>query len=264
MTELRTPTEAISSVQQIVAGLPACIVGSSVAAEAYGLPLGKEADIDVFCFSPEAAVVTIQKLLSVFEIAPRFDRVWRRWLKFGMPSWHTLSMKLTDPATGLMVNIVHKKIAKHPVSTLSAVLESFDFGLLAMGYDLELGTFHDMRSYMFPTLDPNGPLPLMHLRRDSWRNGFISEYQGLREMGRYAKYCSYGFDMSLVKDDLIEGYLNAASYLSDRDNPQKQMLSKIYYSAADKLEHDDIDALHQVSAMLPTLDSLDTLMDALE
>ena len=264
MHELLTPSEAISSVHQLVTELPACIVGSSVAAETYGLPLGNEADIDVFCFTPEAVMVTVQKLFSDFDLTPRFERVWKRWLKYGMSNWHTLSIKLEHRKTGLTVNVVHKKVGRAPVSTLSQVLESFDFGLLAMGYDVELGTFHDMRSYMFPSLDPDGPLPLMHLRRDSWRNGFISEYQGLREMGRYSKYCGYGFDMSLVKQDLIEGYMNAATYLSERDNPQKQMLSKLYYSAADKIENDDLAALDQVSQMLPTLDSLDTLMDALE
>ena len=76
------------------------------------------------------------------------------------------------------------------------------------------GPIQDMRAYLFPGHDINGPLPLMPQRRDAWRGGFISQYQGMRELGRYAKYARYGYDMSAVQNDLIEGYMNAATYMS--------------------------------------------------
>ena len=144
------------------------------------------------------------------------------------------------------------------------MLESFDFGLLGAGYDLELGIFQDMRTYLFPGLDIDGPLPLMPQRRDAWRGGFISQYQGMRELGRYAKYALYGYDMSAVQDDLIEGYMNAASYMSNRTEPEKQMLARIYWVAADKLRMNDLEDLEEFGKLIVTTDALDAIMDELE
>lgn len=266
MTELMSPTELISTVSSIVARLPACIAGSSVAAEAYGLPLGRYADLDVLCFTPEALVLGVERLRQAgFEIEERYTRVWARWLKYGMKGWHTNSLKMLDPVTGAEVNLVYKLVGKKPLNTLAQVLESFDFGLLGMGYDLERGTYQDLRSYMFPGRDIDGPLPMMPLRRDDWRQGFMSQYQGLRQVGRYAKYVDYGYDMSEVKDDLYEGYMAAGSYMASRtDSEEKQLLSSIYYAIADKVMVDDVDELKKVGGQLVHLDQLDEIMEALE
>ena len=264
MTELMTPTELIGSVAQQLTALPACIAGSAVAAEVYGRPLGPFADVDVFCYSDSAMIVGTMKLLQAgFEVEDRHTRVWHRWVRYGMSAWHTNSLKLLSP-DGAEVNLVYKKTNKHPLTSLSAVLESFDFGLLGAGYDLELGTFQDMRSYLFPGMDVEGPLPLMPQRRDAWRGGFISQYQGLRELGRYAKYAGYGYDMSAVKQDLIEGYMNAASYMGNRTEPEKQVLSRIYYTAAEKLQMNDLEDLEEFGKLIVTTDALDTIMDELE
>lgn len=255
----------IGTVVQDVATLPACVAGSVAAFETFGLPVGKYSDIDIFCYSPNALMVGAQRLLSQgYEVSERHERVWWRWLKYGFNSWHTNSLKLINPY-GFEVNLVSKILNKSQLSSLSQVLESFDFGLLATGYDLETGTRHDMRSYMFPSWDVDGPLPMMPARRDAWRAGFISQYQGLRELGRYAKYARYGFDMSEVKDDLTTGYYNAATYNGGRtDSSEKQQLSKIYYSAAEQLEADELDKLEAVGKLMIELDSLDAIMDALE
>src|SRR5690606_25778178 len=129
---------------------------------------------------------------SGYELAERSERLWHRWLRYGVDHWHTNSIKLIEPGTDLEVNLIYKSVNRNPLTSLSQVLESFDVGLLGSGYDLELGLKQDLRSFLFPGYDIDGPLPLMPQRRDSWRGGFISQYQGLRELGRYAKYCRYG------------------------------------------------------------------------
>lgn len=263
MADNLTPSEAISQVIDVLGALPACIAGSASSAETYGLELGRFSDIDVFVFSEFALATAAQRLVAAgFDIEPVHSRVYARWMKYGLNSWHTNSLKTVRD--GLECNLVYKTVDRKPLSSLSQVLESFDFGLLGTGYDLERGIKMDLRGYLFPGLDPDGPLPLMPARRDSWRGGFISQYQGLRELGRYAKYAQRGYDMSLVKDDLIEGYLQAALYLSTRTESEKKLLSQIYFTAVDKLRIDDFDDLEVAGKSMLTLDSLDAIMDALE
>jgi hypothetical protein len=121
-----------------------------------------------------------------------------------------------------------------------------------------------MRAFLFPGLDPDGPLPLMPNKRSNWRNGFISQYNGLREVGRYAKYHGYGYDLSAVKDDLVTGYWAGSSYMSTRFEPEKQQLGKIYETIAIKIEDDAIDELVEAYKTLDYNDSLDAIMEALE
>lgn len=259
------PSEAIGVVAQEITALPACIAGSAVSAETYGLPFGKFSDVDVFCFSKEALISGVQRLLAAdFTVDDRHARVWHRWLKYGVGGWHTNSLKMHDPTGDIETNLIFKVTNKIPLTSLSDVLESFDFGLLATGYDMEVGIKRDMRSYLFPTYDIDGPLPMMPARRDAWRGGFISQYQGLRELGRYAKYAQRGYDMSLVKDDLVEGYLAAASYMATRTEEDKLLLSRIYYAAGEMVLRDDFDELEEAGKQLITLDSLDAIMEAIE
>lgn len=259
-----TPSEAIASVSEALGVLPACIAGSTVAAETYGLPLHASSDLDVFCFSEQALVVGAQRLLNKdFTLSERFERVWQRWLRYGLQGWHTNSLKLLSP-DGIETNLVYKLVGKHPLTSLASVLESFDFGLLATGHDLTLQKKMDLRSFLFPDLDPDGPLPLLPHKREGWVNGFISQYNGLREMGRYAKYVEYGYDMTLVKPDLITGYQEAALYLMQRDQAEKIQLGEIYLAIAMKIEGDAIEEMREAAKEILTLDSLDAIMEALE
>ena len=107
---------------------------------------------------------------------------------------HTNSIKLEAPS-GLDVNVIHKTVGGIEITTMSAVLESFDFGLLAVGDDLNLGLTRDLRAYLFPGYDINGPLPLMPEKEAAVRRGMFSQYDGLRRPGRYAKYVRYGYDI---------------------------------------------------------------------
>lgn len=253
----------IADVSTTLAGDPVFLAGSLVAEETYGLN-NAHSDVDIFCPTSHVLISTGQKLLMQgYTLDDRFSRVWARWLRYGFKTWHTNSLRMLSP-TGVETNLVYKLSDGHPTTSLSQVLESFDFGLLGVGYELETGLRRDLRPYLFPGYDLDGPLPMMPSKRDNWRNGFISQYNGLRESGRYAKYAGYGYDMSLVKDDLVEGYWSAASYMANHFDPDKQQLGKIYEAIAQHIELDNIDELATASKKIDYNDSLDVIMEALE
>jgi hypothetical protein len=258
-----TASALIADVRNLLRGSPVYLAGSLVAAETYGKNNAHH-DVDLFCPTPQVLISTGQKLLDAgFKLDDRFSRVWERWLRYGFKTWHTNSLRMHD-AMGTEYNLVYKLTDGHPTTSLGQVLESFDFGLLATGYDLECGSFRDMRGYLFPGLDPDGPLPMMPNKRSNWRNGFISQYNGLREIGRYAKYHGYGYDMSAVKDDLATGYMAAASYFTNAFDADKQQLGKIYEVCYIHIEDDNIDQLAEAAKLIDYKDSLDKIMEALE
>ncbi len=91
--------------------------------------------------------------------------------------------------------------------------------------------------------------------------GLISQYNGTREPGRYAKYVKYGFDLSLVKPDLVEGFYASAVYWRNRGDDDHIKLAEIYEIIAAKIEFDEIDELNvvgnKVSFIRPTDDEDD-------
>lgn len=253
----------IDDVRKLLAGDPVFMAGSLVAEHAHAKS-NAHVDVDLFCPNPFVLIATGQKLLdNGFKFGDRFDRVWARWMKYGMGTWHTNSVKLFSPG-GIEYNLVYKLVGKKATTSLAEVIESFDFGLLAMGWDLQSDRFLDMRSYLFPGLDPDGPLPMMPNKRDDWRNGFISQYNGMREFGRYAKYHNYGYDLTAVKDDLVTGYRQAFLYLGSHFDPEKQQLGRIYDAIAQHIEVDNIDHLVEASKEMDYKDALDSIMESLE
>ena len=254
----------VADVRQLLAGEPVYFAGSLVAADTYGMSTTAYNDVDLFCPTNQVLISVGQRLLDAgFTLDDRFKRVWARWLRYGFKTWHTNSLKLHSP-WGVEFNLVYKLTDGHPTTSLGQVLESFDFGLLGVGYDMEHDQFRDMRGYLFPGLDPDGPLPLMPNKRENWRNGFISQYNGIREVGRYAKYHDYGYDLTSVKDDLVTGYREAASYMSTAFKPEKQQLGKIYEVIAQHIEDDNILELREASKKIEYEDALDVIMAALE
>lgn len=253
----------IADVRALLTGEPVFLAGSLVAEQTYGKS-NAHTDVDLFCPTANVLIATGQRMLDAgYKLDDRMERVWVRWLRYGFKTWHTNSLKLHSP-NGTEFNLVYKLTDGHPTTSLGQVLESFDFGLLGTGYDLESDTYRDMRPYLFPGLDVDGPLPLMPNKRSNWRNGFISQYNGLREVGRYVKYHGYGYDLSEVKDDLVTGYWSASAYMATTRDPDKQQLGKIYEAIAIKIEDDEIDELAQAYKTLDYNDSLDVIMEALE
>lgn len=257
----------VADVMQRIKGEPVFFAGSLVSAETYGL--SGYHDVDLFCPTPQVFISLGTKLrMQGFTTDDRFERAWQRWLKYGFKSWHTNSFKLFDP-NGVEWNLVYKLTDGHPTTSLAQVLESFDFGLLGTGYDVETGSYRDLRPYLFTgfktsDIEAGCALPMMPNKRDNWRNGFISQYNGLRECGRYAKYHDYGYDLSLVKDDLSTGYWEASAYFAGSFDPEKQQLGKIYEAIAQHIDFDNIDQLRQAAAKIDFKDSLDVIMEHLE
>jgi hypothetical protein len=257
------PDEAIAESIELLRGTPVYMAGSCAAARAYDMDCGFS-DLDLFVPTQQVLISTIQTLLNNgYTVDDRYMRVWHRWLRYGLKGWHTNSMRLHS-RLDVETNVVYKIVDGHPTSTLAQVLESFDFGLLGVGYDMEQETWRDLRPYLFPDVPLGDALPLMPGRRDAWRNGYISQYNGLREAARYAKYHRYGYDMSLIKDDLIAGYRMVASYHLSQPDDDKQMLGQIYHTLGDKIEDNEIEELITSYKTLDFKDSLDQIMEALE
>lgn len=260
-------TTVINDMRGRLKGEPVFMAGSLVAAQAHGLDEAWS-DVDIFCPTDQVLVATVQKLLGQgFTFFDRFERVWDRWLRYGFKHWHTNSMRMMSP-NGIEVNLVYKLIGGHPTNSLAQVLESFDFGLLGVGYDLEYDQFRDLRSYLFPDifspLHPELGLPMMPDKERAWSNGFISQYNGLREAGRYAKYYSYGYDLSQVRDTMSQGYWIASEYHLSRPDDEGKMLGAIYESIATRFDNDEIEELIEAYKTLDFKDSLDAIMEALE
>jgi hypothetical protein len=261
MTTL-SPDAVIDKVLRQLHGTPAFLAGSCAAAAAQGHD--EFHDVDIFVPSQGVLFTTIQRLLDQgYCLDDRFDRVWYRWQRFGLKGWHTNSMRLHS-LDDVETNVIFKLVDGHPTTSLGQVLESFDFGLLGVGYDIETGTFRDMRPYLFPNLQPDGPLPMMPSKRGNWRQGFISQYNGMREGARLAKYAGYGYDMSMVIDDLVTGYRMAASYHLSQFDSDKQLLGEIYQVIADRIELGELEELATSYATLDFNDPLDDIMAKLE
>lgn len=261
--------DIIDDVRSRLKGEPVFLAGSLVAEDVHGLT-NAHSDVDLFCPTPGALMTVGQKLLCQgYTLDDRFSRVWQRWVRYGFKQWHTNSLRMEDPF-GNEVNLVYKLADGHPTTSLSQVLESFDFGLLGAGWELESDTFRDLRPYLFPqhtlpdgSISSGQALPMMPNKRSNWRNGFISQYNGLREMGRYAKYASYGYNMLYIKDDLSTGYWQASSYLVNHFDDEKQQLGRIYQTIAQHIDADNFDHMLKSSKEIDYKDALDEIMEAL-
>lgn len=260
-----TASDAVQLVLAQAQGLRCYLTGSAAAAAdkaSAGIPGFEHAysDVDLFVGAENEWIRSIQYLVdSGYTFAPRMDMLWQRILHYGTHGWQTNSMRLFNPE-GIEVNLIYKTVGRHPTPSLSQVIETFDFGLLSVGWETETGTFRDARSYQFPTLAPHGPLPLLPWRRESTVNGHFREHQGLRTFGRAARYFhTYGYDGSFVVPDLVQGYQNAALYLSDRTDEAKRELGLMYQKIALLLDDRDWPALIEAAEIVPKMDTIDEL-----
>lgn len=262
--------DAVNLVLGQTKGLRCYLTGSAAASAAKqmaGIPGFDDtySDVDLFIGSENEWVRSIQYLIDHgYTFGPRMDMLWYRILHYGTKGWHTNSMKLHSPE-GIEVNLIYKTTGdRQRTDSLSAVLHTFDFGLLALGWETEDGTYRDLRPYMFGGLDVEGPLPLLPWRRESIKQGHFREHQGLRTFGRAARYFyDYGFDGNSVVPDLVEGYHNAAEYYTNRMEPEKIQLGEIYRSAAFLLDDRDWIKIKEASDLLPRMNTLDEIYELL-
>lgn len=264
---------AVEKVLEDLKGFRAFLTGSAAAAVAHDKPLAYT-DIDVFTPNQGVYYTAIQRLKDVgYTVAnERFELMWDRQMNIGFNRWHTNSMKLLDDLTGTEVNIIYKLVDGHETTTLAQVIESFDFGLLGMGYNLKSGNYHDMRSYLFPGFAKLGqdtgwgiPLPLLEYRQGQLSKGLMSQHIMLRTPGRYTRYADeYGYDLSLVKPVLVDGYLKYHEYKSNRSKPEDQALGQIALALSQHMEFDEFNELRKFEADLPKADGLDQVLASLE
>lgn len=248
----------------------ACIAGSAVAAETYGLHRSYD-DIDVFAYG-NSSLISIATLLldNGFTFASDNEAMkWDRWLAWDLNmGWKTNSVKLVGHSNPHLedyeINVVYKTFEKQPVKRLSMVLESFDFGHLASGYELHSGTYRDMRPYFFPHESSNNALPLLPDRQDRWVNGLITQYTGIRQAGRAVKYIGYGYDLSRVVPDLVNGYRIASMHHEGHFDPEKRVLGEIYGRLADHLEDGEFDKIREADKLLPQWRDVDAILERLD
>lgn len=259
--------DAVNQVLADIRGLPVFLTGSAPAAMVYDNQFAYT-DVDLFVPNEGMYFATVTQLLNKgYSLeSDRYEKMWRRHCNHGFKNWHTNSMKLLDDLTGTEVNVVYKKVDGHETTQLSQVLESFDFGLLAVGFDVELGTFHDMRSYFFGLgADDGRALPMLPYRNRAISQGLMSQHVMLRTPGRYHRYaCTYGYDLSKVKPTLVEGYWEYARYKAKRSKPEDLTLGRIAAALAASIETDKFDELHHFEKQLPMSDGLDEIMASLE
>jgi len=251
-----------------VAGLPAFLAGSSAAAVAHDLQ-HSYTDIDLFVPKEGVYFALVQHLLSNgYEIeGDRFERMWQRHLNYGFNAWHTNSMKLIDSTFGTEVNVIYKRVERHETTQLSQVIESFDFGLLGVGYETATKTLRDMRGYLFPSIKgatSGAPLPMIDYRRSNIEQGFMSSHIMMRTPGRYARYEGYGYDMSRVKPTMVDGYHAYADYKEQRTKVEDVTLGKIARLLAQHLEYDNFEEIRKYEKTIPMSDGLDDILEALE
>lgn len=261
--------QAVDLVVDQAKGLRCYLAGSAASAaykEAMGITGFDRAwhDVDLFVGSENEWVRSIQCLIDHgYTFGERMEMMWNRVLHYGTHGWHTNSMRLLNPQ-GIEVNLVYKTVSRKPTDSLSQVIETFDFGLLGMGWETETGVFRDLRPYMFPGLDPEGPLPMLPWRREAFEQGHFREHQGLRTFGRAQRYFdSYGYDGSAVLPSLIGGYFNAAAYYTNRMEPEKIQLGQMYQEIGLLLDKQDWPKLEEAAALLPRMNALDEIYELL-
>lgn len=257
--------DAVDKVLHDTAGLPSFLTGSSAAAVVHGFD-NAYSDIDLFVGNPGQYFMLVTHLLNHgYSIADsRFERMWSRHVQMGFNQWHTNSMRLLDDATGTEVNVIYKRVDGHETTRLSQVIESFDFGLLGVGYETATGRFRDMRGYLFPDHNPDGPLPMMEYRVGTVGLGLMSQHIMLRTAGRYVRYHGYGYDMSEVKPTLVQGYANYALYKANRTKEEDLALGEIAQRIGVSIDNDDFDQLIEMEQLIPRADGLDEILAALE
>ena len=235
-----TARQQVDEIRSLLAGRPGYLVGSSVAGAIYDRDFS---DVDVFVPSVAALSSITQFLLSSHAVLDaQEERKWSRWNDYGLGDWSTNSIKI-ETLSGIEVNVVYKVVNKTPLTTLHGVLGSFDFGYVAMGYDLKDNTFHDGREFWFGKGCDFNHLGMLPDRARQWRNASLSRYTGVRQGERFAKFARRGYDMKPSIDALVTGYRCTAAHYQTKDDPEYQVYAPLYLELANLIEAYDIDAL---------------------
>lgn len=261
----RPPAEEVVryTVQQLD-GFNASAAGSYVSAMHYQRP-DAWGDVDVFAHNQFELVRLVEFCLHIgWDFATDKDlKTWNRWMRFGMSNFRTNTIHLSNGRWDM--NLTYKTYEGQPVRSLPQVIETFDWGLLAMGYDLRSGRFFDFRPTYF--MNENWDrLPMMDERMARWSAGLIVPYTGIRQAGRYHKYAHrYGYDLGAVTDVLVQGYEIAGAYhLDNAWSTEKQKLGEIFVRLGQAIRTDDWDVLAEADNALPVHRDLDEFLERID
>ena len=268
-----TPADIRADAMRRAQGHSASLVGSLVLADWYYREHGDLPAVDVPVFNDvdyfvpsqgELFSLTQDLLAQGFYMDERNDRVWYRWRNYGVGKWQTNSIKLWS-LDDIEHNVIFKLINGHPLQTEAQVIESFDFGGLAMAWNVEFGTFHDFRSALFPDQPNLNRLPMFTKKRSNWRRGFMSWHEGMNQPNRFVRYDDRKLiDLSLVRDDLVTGFEASALYHLDKDDESMRMRGEFYQRMAFLLGHGLHDEIRDFYAQnWRSSDPLDMIMEAL-
>ena len=253
---------AVVEVLSHLQGRPGFLVGSAVAAQTYDMPHAYS-DVDVFFPHPNALMAAGQFMLDHGAVLDEQDqRKWNRWLLIGMGDWQTNSIRM-ELLSGIEVNLVYKVVGKKPLTSLMQVLESFDFGYVAMGYDLERGTFHDGREFWFGKGYNPRRMGFLPHREWQWLNATIGRFTGTRQPQRWAKFADRGHDMHPSQDVLARGLRITAAHYQGKDDPEYRTYAPLYVAIADMVEDYDIAGLMDLYSELQPHDPVGSLTKGL-
>lgn len=222
-------------------------------------------DVDFFVPSQGELFSLTQDLLSQgFYMDERNDRVWYRWRNYGLGKWQTNSIKLYS-LDDIEYNVIYKLINGHPLQTQAQVIESFDFGGLAMAWNVLHERFHDFRFALFPNEADINCLPMFETKRLNWRQGFMSWHEGMNQPHRFVRYDDRQLmDLSKIRDDLVTGFEASALYHMDKDDETMQMRGQFYQRMAYLLKAELHDEIREFYAQnWHSSDPLDQIMEAL-
>jgi hypothetical protein len=257
-------TDVVDRTIEQFTGFNASAAGSFVSALHYNKP-DAWGDVDLFAHNQFELVRMVEFALNHdWEFASDKDRkTWNRWMRFGISNFRTNTIHLSNGRWD--ANLTYKSYEGNAVRSLPQVIETFDWGLLAMGYDLRSGRFFDFRPTYF--MNENwSRLPMMDERMTRWSQGLIVPYTGIRQAGRYHKYAHrYGYDLSACKQVLAQGYEIAGDYyLGNEYEPDKQVLGQIFLRLGEAIVSDDWPTLAEADNNLPMHRELDEFLGRID
>lgn len=262
MTSLIPVEEQIDTVLALFKGMPMSLVGSAVAAKAHGR--ADAHDIDVFVPSQQMFIAAVQRALDTgWHFQGRTPRQWAVILRTGFSNKFNVQTLRLFNDDEIELNVSLRREYGNYLQDLSQVLEAFDFGLLAVGYNLEHVTYHDMRSYLFPGLDVNGPLPFTPKRLFALSNGYLSSYAMYRQVDRLIKYTGYGYDMSACTQTVVNALRLMAQDALDSNAEDAPANAVIFPMLADRIEAGQLDEIKSAMLAIKDQDPLTEILDRL-
>ena len=260
--------EAIDSLKKPLKGRRGAILGGATAAEreaavdpdfdyAYS-------DVDIFHPSMESLSINLSILLNAgaAPLEHKDLRILRKWERRGTNGWKTNSIRVVTNQK-VEVNLVYKTIDKHPLRTPLEQVQSFDFSMLGVSYDLRTWERRDLGTYFWPDGQDN-KYCLFEDREEQWLNAEVGIFTGLRQADRYARYVERGYNLDAAVTPLVQGYRTTGPHYLEQYDKELLLTGDTYLNLAQLIEDHDIDGLRQAYKELNPHAKVESLAAALK